>query len=133
MRDEIIAYLQANIVDGFDVTEELPWSTLNEPLYVKKMTRLFVDESDVEQDPLFDTLDGGSFVNEITTTNVYVTNDAKKKPANYDALVTMVKAVSSTDSLDGLTARVTDVDIEYIEDAMTTTFIISLERLIRHT
>jgi len=39
MRSDILTYLNANLVTGFGVSEELPWDASGQPLYLKNMKR----------------------------------------------------------------------------------------------
>jgi len=130
MRDDIIAYLEANIVTGFTVTDELPWTSSNVPLYVKNKNVVYTSLDQVEQEPLLDTLDGLGFANEVSTVEVFVSSDAKTIHTNYDALVTMIKDVNSDAAFAGQTARVTDIVTDYVEDALVSTFAISLTQLV---
>lgn len=132
MRDDIIAYLTANVLAGFTVTNELPWRSTNQPLYEKNLKTIYTDRPQVIQEPLIDTLDGGGVIDEITTINIYVTTDAKTLPTNYEAMVDIIKAVRLDNTQVGQTQRVSTVATEYIDDALVTTFAISLRRLIKN-
>jgi len=132
MRDDIIAYLTANVLTGFTVTSELPWTSTNQPLYEKNLKTIYTDRPQVVQEPLLDTLDGVGVIDEVTTINVYVTTDAKTLPTNYDALVTMIKAARLDSTQVGQTQRVTTTSTAYVDDALVTTFAISLRRLIKN-
>ena len=132
MRDDIIAYLTANVLTGFTVTNELPWTSTNQPLYEKNLKTIYTDRPQSVQEPLIDTLGSTSVVDEITTINVYVTTDAKTLPTNMGDLVTMIKAARLDSSLDGATQRVTTVSTAYVDDALVSTFAISSRKLIKN-
>lgn len=130
MRSEVITYLQANTVTGFSVTENLPWTKDGNPLYLSNLKVLYTDLDQVLQEPLFDTLDGGSGSIETTTVSVYVTTDAKTLPSNYDTLVSTVRAAKLTASAGlGYTQRTTDVTTEYVADNLVTRFDFNFDKI----
>ena len=123
MRSEVLTYLQANTVTGFTVTTNLPWTKDGNPLYLTNLKVLYTDLDQVLQEPLFDTLDGGSGSMETVTVTVYVTTDAKTLPSNYDTLVSTIRGAKLTASLGlGYTQRTTDVTTEYVADNLVTRF-----------
>jgi hypothetical protein len=123
MRDLIVAYITANPVEGFALTDELPWTKGGVPLYQKNMKKIYVDRTQTVQEPLFDTLDGMSAVIETQTVSVYVATDAKTLPSNYETLVTTLRAAKNDSSfVIGNTERQVNVSTEYDVDALVTRF-----------
>lgn len=133
MRDLILAWLQDNAVTGYTVTAELPWDSSGQPLYLNNMKRIYVDQPQTGQEPLIDVLNGQGVVNETTTVRVYLATDAKKLPANYDAVVSMIKSTRLDPDITGVTQRTTTVSTEFDSDVLVTQFDINFRKLIVNT
>ena len=130
MRTEILDYFKANKVNGYTLTQELPWDTQGNPLYLKNFKYIYVDSDQIAQEPLIDVLNGAGIVNEITTVRTYITTDAKNQPSNYATMVsTFMNARLDTD-ITGVTQRATQVSTEFIGDAQVTQFDFSFRQLI---
>lgn len=130
MRTEILDYFKANKVNGYTLTQELPWDTSGNPLYLKNFKYIYVDSDQIAQEPLIDVLNGTGIVNEITTVRTYITTDAKNQPSNYATMVsTFMNARLDTD-ITGVTQRATQVSTEFIGDAQVTQFEFSFRELI---
>jgi hypothetical protein len=130
MRTEILDYFKANKVSGYTLTQELPWDTQGNPLYLKNFKYIYVDSDQIAQEPLIDVLNGAGIVNEITTVRTYITTDAKNQPSNYATMVsTFMNARLDTD-ITGVTQRATQVSTEFIGDAQVTQFEFSFRELI---
>ena len=130
MRQDILDYLAENKVTGYSVTQELPWDSSGAPLYLKNFKKIYVDQDQVVQEPLFDTLNGKGIINQDTTVAVYVTTDAKNAPSNLATLVTMIQNARLDPAVSGVTQRATQVSTEFVSDAQVTTFEISFRQLI---
>lgn len=130
MRTEILDYFKANKVNGYTLTQELPWDTQGNPLYLKNFKYIYVDSDQIAQEPLIDVLNGTGIVNEITTVRTYITTDAKNQPSNYATMVsTFMNARLDTD-ITGVAQRATQVSTEFIGDAQVTQFEFSFRELI---
>jgi hypothetical protein len=130
MRTEILDYFRVNKVSGYTLTQELPWDTSGNPLYLKNFKYIYVDSDQIAQEPLIDVLNGVGIVNEITTVRTYITTDAKNQPSNYATMVsTFMNARLDTD-ITGVTQRATQVSTEFIGDAQVTQFEFSFRELI---
>jgi hypothetical protein len=130
MRAEIVDYIAANPVPGYTLTQELPWDSNGTPLYLKNFKRIYVDNAQVQQEPLIDVLNGTGIVDEITTVTVRVTTDAKTQPSNYDTMVSALKNARLDSDITGVTQRVTQVQTEMVGDAVVTQFDFSFRQLI---
>jgi hypothetical protein len=130
MRDNILSYLKANPIQGFGVTEELPWDATDNPLYLKNMKQIYVNQPQTAQDPIFDTLDGGGAVDETTTVTVYVATDAKNLPPQYDKMVSTLRQARLLDLTQGWRQRLTQVATSYDYDALVTEFTFNFTKLI---
>jgi hypothetical protein len=130
MRTEILDYFKANKVNGYTLTQELPWDSSGEALYLKNFKYIYVDSDQIAQEPLIDVLNGAGIVNEITTVRAYITTDAKNQPSNYATMVsTFMNARLDTD-IAGVTQRATQVSTEFVGDAQVTQFDFSFRELI---
>ena len=130
MRTEILDYFKANKVNGYTLTQELPWDTQGNPLYLKNFKYIYVDSDQIAQEPLIDVLNGAGIVNQITTVRTFITTDAKNQPSNYATMVsTFMNARLDTD-ITGVTQRATQVSTEFIGDAQITQFDFSFRQLI---
>lgn len=130
MRSLILDYLATNKVPGYSVTQELPWDSSGAPLYLKNFKKIYVDQDQVVQEPLIDTLNGGGIINQDTTVAVYVTTDAKNAPSNLATLVSTIQNARLDPAVTGVTQRATQVSTEFVGDAQVTTFEISFRQLI---
>ena len=133
MRDLILAWLTDNAVTGYTVTAELPWDSSGQPLYLNNMKRIYVDQPQTGQEPLIDVLNGEGIVNETTTVSIYLATDAKKLPANYDAVVSMIKSTRLDPAISGVTQRTTTVSTEFVNDTLVSQFDINFRKLIINT
>jgi hypothetical protein len=133
MRELILAWLQDNAVTGYTVTAELPWDSSGQPLYLNNMKRIYVDQPQTVQEPLIDVLNGHGVVNETTTVSIYLATDAKKLPANYDAVVSMIKSTRLDPAITGVTQRATTVSTEFVSDVLVSQFDINFRKLIINT
>jgi hypothetical protein len=130
MRSLILDYLAENKVTGYSATQELPWDSSGAPLYLKNFKKIYVDQDQVVQEPLIDTLNGGGIINQDTTVAVYVTTDAKNAPSNLATLVSTIQNARLDPAVTGVTQRATQVSTEFVGDAQVTTFEISFRQLI---
>ena len=133
MRDLILAWLTDNAVTGYTVTAELPWDSSGQPLYLNNMKRIYVDQPQTGQEPLIDVLNGEGIVNETTTVSIYLATDAKQLPANYDAVVSMIKSTRLDPAISGVTQRTTTVSTEFVNDTLVSQFDINFRKLIINT
>lgn len=130
MRTEILDYFTDNRVSGYTLTQELPWDTQGNPLYLKNFKYIYVDSDQVAQEPLIDVFNGPGIVNEITTVRAYITTDAKNQPSNYDTMVSTFKNARLDTDIAGVTQRATQVSTEFVGDAQVTQFEFSFRQLI---
>ena len=121
MRDIILDLIDNSLQTGFSSSGRLPYDQNDTPLYLQNFKRIYVDLPQTDQEPLFNTLDGGGAVNETITVTAYVATDAKTLPSTYDAQITALKAVRINDSITGYNQRVNTVSSDYVDDALVTT------------
>jgi hypothetical protein len=123
MRQHILDQLASLDLGTFRVSSELPWSAAGTPLYLKNPKVLYVDEPDLTQTTLFNTLCGGAIglANQESETSVYVLCDAKQQPSNYDQLVESVKSIVMT--FTSVRSREVDVVTSFEADQLLTEFV----------
>ena len=130
MRTQILDYFTANKVSGYTLTQELPWDTQGNPLYLKNFKYIYVDSDQIAQEPLIDVLNGPGIVNENTTVTAYITTDAKNQPSNYATMVSTFANARLTTEIAGVTQRATQVSTQFTGDAQVTQFDFSFRKLI---
>lgn len=93
MRAELLSYLTTNLTGSIKPSTELPWAEGNNPLYLKNMKRVYLDEPQSTQAPLVQTLDSTTVPQTITTVKGFLAVDAKNRNADLDtALATLAGA-----------------------------------------
>jgi len=130
MRTQILDYFKANKVSGYTLTQELPWDSSGDPLYLKNFKYIYVDSDQIAQEPLIDVLNGVGIVNEITTVRTFITTDAKNQPSNYATMVSTFQNARLDTDIVGVTQRATQVSTEFVGDAQVTQFDFSFRQLI---
>jgi hypothetical protein len=91
MRAELLSYLTtATSTSTVKTVSELPWNTAGEPLYLKNMKKLYLDQEQIEQSTLIPTLGGTDvFQNDITVRG-YFAVDAKNEPTGLSTAITKI-------------------------------------------
>ena len=130
MRDTILTYLGSQSFTNFGYSDELPWNASGEPLYLKNMKKIYVDQPQTAQEPLLETLDNTGVVNETTTVTAYVTTDAKTLPTDYDTMVSTLKNARLQDTTTGWRQRLTEVETSIEDDRLVTQFTFNFTKLI---
>lgn len=120
MRTEIYNFIKGLKVTGFNLSDELPWDSNGEPLYIKNPKKIYVDKDQKSLETIVQGLDGLNIRNEITTVSVYFTTDAKQQPSNLESLITQVSAAKDTAAIQGRMSRECDVSTEFTGDLVTT-------------
>ena len=122
MRDELITYLKTQSLGTVSVSTEVPYGKDGEPLYLKNFKRIYIDRESTTQEPLFNTLNGGSIVAQTTSVTAYLTVDAKTSLVNYDTIVGLMTDARNLVAIDGNLDRTVAVAKSYDGDAMLTQF-----------
>ena len=130
MRDDLIAYLKTQTLKSVSVAEELPWAKDGTSLYLKNFKKIYIDNEQTAQEPLLNTLDGSSIVNETTTVVAYLTVDAKNPLLNYNDIVSIMQDARNQVNPDEKLDRVVSVDKTYQGDALLTEFTFEFRRVI---
>jgi hypothetical protein len=93
MRTELLTYLTANLSGTISVSQELPFEQGGNPLYLKNMRKVYIDEPFTEQDQLVPVLNGVDINQSITRIRGYLATDAKNRNVDLNsALTTLANA-----------------------------------------
>ena len=120
MRQEVLDYINSLPLGGYLATEELPWTDNGTPLYIKNLKKIYVDEPDYVSEPLIQTLGTLHINQDITSIRIFLANDAKTIPSNYETLIADLRAAKDITAIDGLHRREADVSVTYQNDVMVT-------------
>lgn len=124
MRTALINYLktQSAVLNTVSVSDELPWSKDGEPLYQKNFKRIYVDRENTAQEPLFNTLQGDTIVNETTTVTAYLVVDAKNPLSNYNEIVDLMRGARNQVEPQAKLDRIINVNLTLEGDAQLAEF-----------
>ncbi len=121
MRELVQDYIRGLSLGSFTLVNDLPYDDAGIPLYIKNVKRIYVEPLQVETTPVIQTLGGFSLSNETNIIRVYFTADAKQVTANYDAVVSLLKAAKDITTIVGAYTRECDVTTEFVSDLVVTT------------
>ena len=116
MRQEILNYVYGLSLGTFSVSSELPYDQSGTALYLSNPKKIYVGNEQTSTEPLVSALDGPVIDNEVTTVSIYFSADAKQLPANYDTLVTNLKAAKNITTVTGIHRRELDAVTEFQGD-----------------
>ena len=98
MRSQILTYLTANLTGSIKPSQELPWSEGNNPLYLKNMKRVYLDEPNTTVDELVPTFES-DVLQKITTVRGFLAVDAKNRNADLDTALTTLAAAKDVNTI----------------------------------
>lgn len=130
MRDELIAYLKLQDFGTVQISEEVPYTKDGEPLYLKNYKRIYVDRDQTLQEPLLNTLDGGSVVLQTTTVVAYLTIDARTPLVNYETIVSNLMTARNLVAIDTKMDRTVSVAKSYQGEGLVTEFTYEFKEVI---
>ena len=91
IRDDLKANLDVTLAgSSVSVSSELPWSSAGEPLYMKNMKKVYLDEDNITKDQLFKTLDNADIAQVETSVTGFLAVDAKTQPTDIDTIISNV-------------------------------------------
>jgi hypothetical protein len=123
MRNELLTYLTAQLTGDIKVSQELPWSSGDEVLYLKNMKRLYLDRTNKTTEPIFRVLPPFSGVDrEIFTINAYVAVDAKNQPSTLDTVINTIVTAKDINTIVGVQDRECDYETSFEGDVLIYTF-----------
>ena len=121
MRDLLLALLADADLGTFTLSQELPYDSSGTPLYLKSVKRVFVDQEQISTEPIIETLDGLDILRETRTVDVYMTCDAKVRPADYGQTVLNIRSLRRSNWNQAVTVTV-GITTEYEADLLVTRF-----------
>ena len=129
MRAELLAFLTtATSTATVKTVSELPWNTAGEPLYLKNMKKMYLDQTQRVETTLIPTLDGNDVFQRDLLVTGYFAVDAKNEPTGLSqAITTILSAKDKTGIInfgvesDYTTEIQDDVIIYTVEYRMNTT------------
>jgi hypothetical protein len=123
MRSELLTAITAAVstLTQFAVTTELPWSQNGQPLYLKNLKKIYVDEPRMEEATLIPTLNGGEVYQDDYITEVYVAMDSKNTPTQLDSLVSKILGARSSTGVVNFGTE-SDYTVDKQEDVLIYTF-----------
>jgi len=122
VRSDILTQLGTNLATHTNVklSQELPWETGDNPLYLQNMKTVYVDEEQINVEQLYRTLDQSNVNSTVTTVNAYLSVDAKNQLSDINTVVANIllarNVISST------TDSASDYETDTEGDVITYTF-----------
>ena len=116
MRQEILNYVNGLSLGTFSVSSELPYDQSGTALYLSNPKKIYIGNEQTSTEPLVSALDGPVIDNEVTAVSIYFSADAKQLPANYDTLVTNLRAAKNITTVTGIHRRDLDAVTEFQGD-----------------
>ena len=116
MRQEILNYVNGLSLGTFSVSSELPYDQSGTALYLSNPKKIYIGNEQTSTEPLVSALDGPVIDNDVTAVSIYFSADAKQLPANYDTLVTNLRAAKNITTVTGIHRRELDAVTEFQGD-----------------
>ena len=90
MRELLLTYLTANLSKSIKTSQELPFEEGGNPLYLKNMKRVYLDEPYTETGLLIGALDGLGIDQTITRVRGFLALDAKNRNVDLDLALSII-------------------------------------------
>ena len=117
IRDDLKANLDVALAGStVSVSSELPWSSAGEPLYIKNMKKVYLDEDNISKTELFSTLDGEDVIQTETSVSGFLAVDAKTQPTDIDTVIS--KVLESRVAILGQASRECDMSTDTQADTI---------------
>ena len=121
IRDTLKANLDVALAStSVSVSAELPWSSAGEPLYMKNMKYVYLDEDNIAKTELFNTLDRNDIVQTETTVTGYLAIDAKTQPTDIDTVIASI--LNSRNAVASQSTAECEMTTDIEADVLTYTF-----------
>lgn len=129
MRDQVISKIKALAITGFPVSDELPFEESGVAMYLKNPKRMYIDRTQFDSTPLYQTLGGRNISNTTTSVTVYFAVDAKNSPVQLDSTIESLRGLEDTIVLDGTHTRECAISTDYVSDLLVVTVEYRLTRI----
>jgi len=121
VRDTLKANLDVALAStNVSVSAELPFNSAGEPLYIKNMKFVYLDEDNISKEELFNTLDNNDIAQTTTTVTGYLAVDAKNPPGDIDTVTAAI--LNSRQSVSGQPTRECAMSTDIEADVLIYTF-----------
>lgn len=121
VRSDILAQLSTNLAaHDIRLSQELPWESGENPLYLQNMKTVYVDEEQINVEQLYRTLDQSNVNTTVTTVNAYLAVDAKNQLSDINTVVSNILLARNT--ISSTTDSSSDYETETEGDVITYTF-----------
>jgi hypothetical protein len=120
MRQDILDYIETLSLGGFTLSQQLPYTDSTTPLYIKNPKSIYVDVTRYSTEPLVTTLDSLIINSETNIVRIFFSTDAKSLPANYDDLVSDLRAAKDIEAVPNSFRRLVDVKTYFESDLLVT-------------
>jgi hypothetical protein len=130
MRQELLDYIKGLNIGTINVSNDLPFEDGGVPLYLKNAKTLYVDRPQRTSEPFIRTFNSQTISNEVTSISVYFSLDAKLLIANYETILSSLKAGKDIATIQGANQRECDVTTSYEGDMLVTTLEFRFIRII---
>lgn len=97
MRTQLLNYLTTALSTSTAVkcASELPWDQNGQPLYLKNLKKLYLDQEVVEETTLFEGLDGTEIYEDTRSVQSWFAIDAKNPPSTLNAAISTILAAKA--------------------------------------
>lgn len=99
MREQFLELIRKLDIISYKVSNELPFSNSNIPMYLKNTKYIYVDNAVSTIETLIPVLNGINIEADIQTIRIYLSNDAKQTPPDYSTTVSLIRNLK--DSITG--------------------------------
>jgi len=120
MRQQVLDYINSISLGSFTLSGELPWNESGTELYLKNPKRIYVDVTQFDTEPLVQTLDGLNIDTDVASVGVFFSADAKQLPANYDSVISDLRAAKNAIEMVGNHRRECTVATSMVNDMLVT-------------
>lgn len=120
MRQEIIDYLGTLNLGSFSLSQEMPWVSSDQPLYLKNLKKIYVDRTQYSTEILVPTLNGLDVNADTTTVRLFFATDAKQVSPDYDDVIADLRTAKDADTITGVNRRDCLVSSSFEGDVLVT-------------
>ena len=122
IRSDLLTQITTNLAShtNIRVSNELPFDTSGNPLYLQNKKFVYVDEQELNVEQLYRTLDQSNVNTTVTTVNAYLSLDAKNQLSDINTVVANI--LSARNTITGTIDSASDYETDIEDDVITYTF-----------
>ena len=122
IRSDLLTQITTNLAShtNIRVSNELPFDTSGNPLYLQNKKFVYVDEQELDVEQLYRTLDQSNVNTTVTTVNAYLSVDAKNQLSDINTVVANI--LSARNTITGTIDSASDYETDIEDDVITYTF-----------